>query len=197
VGVSLVPLLVEGALDESSLGRAFETPQREPVSALIIAAISEFIPFAPVIARLALAARLPAISGQNLLTEAGLLSYGPSYPEIFRRAAGYVSEIANGADPGPHANRAADEIRVADQSPHRQGAGPDAAPCDHTARNEFRRMMRRRVFITGCPRRVCNRVGRCEAQPESFEEMLLWSHARVRSHCGLTIAATTLHFSLL
>jgi putative ABC transport system substrate-binding protein len=93
--------LVEGAVDEASLGRAFETLPRDSVSGLIIGAISEFIPFAPAIAKLALAARLPAISGQNLLTEAGLLmSYGPSYPELFRRAAGYVGEIVNGADPG-------------------------------------------------------------------------------------------------
>jgi putative ABC transport system substrate-binding protein len=99
-GLRLVPLLVEGAVNETSLARAFEAYQRDPVPALIIGANSEFIPFAETIAGLALSFRLPAISGQSVLTEAGLLmSYGPNFADIFRRAAGYVSDILSGADP--------------------------------------------------------------------------------------------------
>jgi putative ABC transport system substrate-binding protein len=48
----------------------------------------------------ALAARLPTMHGFRDIVEAGgLLSYGPSYPEQFRRAAEYVDRILRGAKP--------------------------------------------------------------------------------------------------
>jgi putative ABC transport system substrate-binding protein len=44
---------------------------------------------------------LPAVSAVKGYTEAGaLLSYGPSYESIFRRAATYVARILKGANPG-------------------------------------------------------------------------------------------------
>jgi putative ABC transport system substrate-binding protein len=49
---------------------------------------------------LALAARLPAIYGFRELVEAGgLMSYGPNYSDLFRRAADYVDKILRGAKP--------------------------------------------------------------------------------------------------
>jgi ABC-type uncharacterized transport system substrate-binding protein len=49
---------------------------------------------------LALAARLPAIFGFRELVEAGgLMSYGPNYSDLFRRAADYVDKILRGAKP--------------------------------------------------------------------------------------------------
>ncbi|MGZ8258944.1 MAG: ABC transporter substrate-binding protein [Caldimonas sp.] len=45
--------------------------------------------------------RLPAMFDERLFVEAGgLVSYGPSYVEQFRRAAGYVDKILKGAKPG-------------------------------------------------------------------------------------------------
>jgi putative ABC transport system substrate-binding protein len=49
---------------------------------------------------LALAARLPVMHGVREYVEAGgLMSYGPNFPELFRRAADYVDKILRGAKP--------------------------------------------------------------------------------------------------
>ncbi len=49
---------------------------------------------------LALVARLPAIYGQREYVEpGGLMSYGPNFPDLFRRAADYVDKILRGAKP--------------------------------------------------------------------------------------------------
>jgi putative ABC transport system substrate-binding protein len=50
---------------------------------------------------LALVLRLPTMSDFPEFVEAGgLMSYGPNFPELFRRAAGYVDKILRGAKPG-------------------------------------------------------------------------------------------------
>jgi putative ABC transport system substrate-binding protein len=49
---------------------------------------------------LALAARLPTTHGSREYVEAGgLMSYGPNFPDLFRRAAEYVDKILRGAKP--------------------------------------------------------------------------------------------------
>ena len=50
---------------------------------------------------LALGARLPTMHGFREYVEAGgLMSYGPNFPDLFRRAADYVDKILRGAKPG-------------------------------------------------------------------------------------------------
>ena len=50
---------------------------------------------------LALGARLPTMHGVREFVEAGgLMSYGPSIPHMFRRAAEYVDKILRGTKPG-------------------------------------------------------------------------------------------------
>jgi putative ABC transport system substrate-binding protein len=49
---------------------------------------------------LALGARLPTIyNGREYIASGGLMSYGPSYPDLFRRAAEFVDKILRGAKP--------------------------------------------------------------------------------------------------
>ena len=49
---------------------------------------------------LALGARLPTMHGFRELVEAGgLMSYGPNFPDLYRRAADYVDKILRGAKP--------------------------------------------------------------------------------------------------
>ena len=77
---------------------------------------------------LALAARLPTMHFTREGVEAGgLMSYGPNFPDLFRRAADYVDKILRGAKPGRHPGRAADEVRSHHQSYDGQGARP--RPC--------------------------------------------------------------------
>ena len=50
---------------------------------------------------LALAARLPTMHGVREYVEAGgLMSYGPNWPEMWRRAADFIDKILRGAKPG-------------------------------------------------------------------------------------------------
>jgi putative ABC transport system substrate-binding protein len=56
--------------------------------------------FVPIVT-LALAAHLPtSLTSANSVRAGGLMSYGPDYPAIFRRAADYVDKILRGAKPG-------------------------------------------------------------------------------------------------
>ena len=53
------------------------------------------------ISTLALGTRLPTIYALREPVEAGgLMSYGPNWPHMFRRAADYVDKILRGAKPG-------------------------------------------------------------------------------------------------
>src|SRR5262245_2000714 len=53
------------------------------------------------ISTLALGARLPTLGGIREYVEAGaLMSYGPSFVDLFRRAGDYVDKILHGAKPG-------------------------------------------------------------------------------------------------
>jgi len=50
---------------------------------------------------LALGARLPTMHSFREHVEAGgLMSYGPNFPDLFRRAADFVHKILHGAKPG-------------------------------------------------------------------------------------------------
>jgi putative tryptophan/tyrosine transport system substrate-binding protein len=53
------------------------------------------------LAELAVKHRLPGIYEDKQYVDAGgLMSYGPSFPDLFRRSARYVDKILKGAKPG-------------------------------------------------------------------------------------------------
>jgi putative tryptophan/tyrosine transport system substrate-binding protein len=50
---------------------------------------------------LSMGARLPTVHGFREYADAGgLISYGPNFPDLFRRAADYVDKVLRGANPG-------------------------------------------------------------------------------------------------
>src|SRR6266705_6283496 len=83
------------------LATAFATLTREGVDALIVVsdpALMDGLRGRTV--DLAATHRLPAMySWRELVVAGGLMSYGPSLPDIFRHAATYVDKILKGAKP--------------------------------------------------------------------------------------------------
>jgi putative ABC transport system substrate-binding protein len=82
------------------LEEAFALVAREKLEALAV--VTEGVTFSQRdrIARMANAARLPAIyETRNFVDSGGLMAYGPSYADLARRAASYVDRILHGARP--------------------------------------------------------------------------------------------------
>jgi putative ABC transport system substrate-binding protein len=85
---------------EEDIGPAFETLKGR-ADALYLCTDALVDANRDLINSLARAARLPTMHGFRELAEAaGLLSYGPSFADLFRRAAGLVDKILRGAKPG-------------------------------------------------------------------------------------------------
>ena len=73
------------------------------------------------IAELAVKSRLPAMSRARQKVEAGgLMSYGVSINDLYRRAATYVDKILKGSETGRPTRGATDEVRVHHQSESRE-----------------------------------------------------------------------------
>jgi putative ABC transport system substrate-binding protein len=98
LGVQLQLLETRGPNEFDS---AFATMAQERVGALLVVADSIFVFHRTRLADLAARSRLPAVYGWREHVEAGgLMSYGPSLRDLFRRAATYVDRILKGAKPG-------------------------------------------------------------------------------------------------
>ena len=94
--VELLPIGVEGPNDFDG---GFKTMKKERASALIVLSGPFFNVYRIRIVKLAAESRIPAIYPQEFADAGGLMSYGPSYPDMFRRAANYVDKILKGASP--------------------------------------------------------------------------------------------------
>jgi putative ABC transport system substrate-binding protein len=96
-----VQLQVVPVSNADQLDSAFASMATMRAHALLVLTDSMFVGQRQRIAALAARQRLPALYSQRELVDAGgLLSYGPSLPEMFRRAAGHVDKILRGAKPG-------------------------------------------------------------------------------------------------
>src|SRR4030095_16326010 len=85
----------------SELGQALRRIQQARSNALFVLEDAVFRSKAPQIIEFAAKARLPAVYGRReYVFEGGLIYYGTSYPELYRRAAVYVDKILKGTKPG-------------------------------------------------------------------------------------------------
>jgi putative ABC transport system substrate-binding protein len=94
-------------LDPVRVGNAQELPSafaqitQRQAEAILVASGGLLLPARATVAELAVRHELPAIAAYKEFPQAGLLmSYGPDFPDINRRAAGYVDRILKGAKPG-------------------------------------------------------------------------------------------------
>ena len=83
------------------LDRAFSAITKGRAQALIVPAGNPItVGTRDLVAGFAQRSRLPSIYGAREYVDAGgLMSYGPSFPDLFRRAATYVDKILKGANP--------------------------------------------------------------------------------------------------
>jgi putative ABC transport system substrate-binding protein len=87
-------------LDSSDLQTAFRVTTQAPTDALLVLASAVLTDHRTEIANLAIRRRLPTMSFSGVWVESGgLMSYGPSLPDLARRAATYVEKILKGAKP--------------------------------------------------------------------------------------------------
>jgi putative tryptophan/tyrosine transport system substrate-binding protein len=95
--LTLLPLAVD---DPVQLAPAFATVTRQPANGLYVRGTGFTHAHRKLIADLAIRHRLPLISGLSDIAEAGgLIAYGTSIPDLYRRAADYVDKILKGAKP--------------------------------------------------------------------------------------------------
>jgi len=98
LGLSLQILDVRAAED---LIRAFEAAKQQHAQALVQLASPFFAAHRKTMLDLSAKSRLPTTCQERTFVVDGcLMAYGPSFPEMFRRAAYYVDRILKGAKPG-------------------------------------------------------------------------------------------------
>ena len=100
LGLQIHPVSLESP-SVPALERGFGEAARAGALGLVVVPDAMLIALDNTIARSALAARLAAIGENRTFAESGgLLTYGPSYPDLLRRSVGYVDRILKGARPG-------------------------------------------------------------------------------------------------
>ena len=110
LGIALVEIPVSNlAAGLTDLEPAFRRIVEAKAQAVIMPLFTSVSGFSPEFARLALKYRLPTMHEIDYFTEVGgLMTYGPDFADIYRRAAGYVARILKGEKP---ANMAIEEPR--------------------------------------------------------------------------------------
>jgi len=96
-----IELSFVSARTPEAIGPAFSAVSRAHAQALYVIEDAFFVIHRTTLVKLASKARLPAIYGHRAFVDAsGLMSYGPSVGDLFRRSAGYVDKLLKGAKPG-------------------------------------------------------------------------------------------------
>src|SRR5262249_20812110 len=91
-------LMTVRTVDE--IERAFDAARANKADALVVGLDTLMQTNRQLIAELAARHRLPAIySAREFVDAGGLFGYGASYPDLYRRAAGYVDKILKGTTP--------------------------------------------------------------------------------------------------
>jgi len=84
----------------ADIERAFETATRSHADAIVIGSDTLMQTNQSLVVNLAAAHRLPAMyTFRDFVDNGGLVSYGVSLPDLYRRAGGYVDRILKGAKP--------------------------------------------------------------------------------------------------
>jgi putative ABC transport system substrate-binding protein len=96
-----VQVVLIGVENPEELVKAFETMKKEKINGLLVQADDLFIQQGARIVELSAAYKIPAIYrlGEQA-TAGGLMSYGPSIPDMYRQGAHFVDKILKGAKPG-------------------------------------------------------------------------------------------------
>ena len=93
--------------------KAFQTAKTAHVEALIVVGNPLTAQHAKQVFNLATKNRLPSMTeGNRYVEDGGLLSYGASLADLFRRAAGYVDKILKGAKPGDLQVKLAEKFEI-------------------------------------------------------------------------------------
>ncbi|MBH5400528.1 ABC transporter substrate-binding protein [Bradyrhizobium sp. CNPSo 4010] len=88
-----------GAVDEFE--NAFARAKEQGAEALVASASAYLNYNRKQLIALAAKHRLPSVWETNVyVRDGGLMSYGPNFPDMYRRSAGYVAKILRGANPG-------------------------------------------------------------------------------------------------
>jgi putative ABC transport system substrate-binding protein len=88
-------------LSKDGVERAFTAMKQQRADAVLIAMGGPTFEYRALVATEALRARLPTVSAFRSFTDSGgLMSYGPDFPGIYRRAATYVDRILKGTPAG-------------------------------------------------------------------------------------------------
>ena len=114
-------LFIEVSRDEE-FEPAFEKMVQERADALSITADPFHLSHVAWIIDFVAKHRLPTmyVLRENVVA-GGLMSYGPSIPDLYRRAAGYVHKILQGTESRRLAGRAARQLRACHQRPNCEG----------------------------------------------------------------------------
>jgi putative tryptophan/tyrosine transport system substrate-binding protein len=87
------------ASEPEALKRVFAEMAAKHIDGLVILDDAMLLANSPNIAKLALQGRLPSSGWTDFAIDGGLIAFGVSFPDVYRRAAAYVDKILKGAKP--------------------------------------------------------------------------------------------------